>query len=224
MKLHEIDLPIGKTLALKMVGLDYKSYQIDVEFIGYAKGKSLMVSVANKPGQVLFQAGATAQLAAQLPEGTVWFEADIEYIHESPFLYLVLEYPVGVEFERRRQHSRFKVDTAVEVMGYAGLGMKTSSLAGYMLDVSVGGGRITLEKELTAMVTKIDVGVKLVHADFERDMTLAAKVKNNAALSDSYPECGFSYGIEFIDIESVDALFLQAYCLRAALDNKALLC
>ncbi len=224
MKLHELDLPIGKSLALKMVGLDYKTYQIDVELVGYVKGKSLMVSVPNKPGQVLFQAGSTVQVSAQLSEGSMWFEADIETINESPLLYLVLEYPVGVEFERRRQHPRFAVDTPVEIMGYTALGMKTSSLTGYMLDVSVGGGKIVLEKELTNMVTKIDVGVMLSQPGFERDMTLQAKVKNNAELSEWYPECGFAYGVEFIDIDSVNALFLQAYCLRSTLDNKALLC
>jgi len=224
MRLHEIDLPIGKILNLKIQGLDYKSYQFDVEMIGYVKGKNLMVSVPNKPGQVTLLAGTNVELCAQLPQGSLSFEVEIECINESPFLYLLLEYPRGVEFKRRRCEPRFSVDTPVEVLGHTGMGMKTSPQSGHLLDVSVNGGRVVLEKELTSMITQIDVGLMLSYRKFERDLNLVAKIRNSAPLSDNHSECGFGYGIEFVEINEVDKLFLQAYCLQSELDSKSMLC
>ena len=222
MRFDELSLPVGKTLTIKLVGLDYKSHSFEGQLVGYRRGKNIIVAIPAKPGQILLQTGSTVSVSAILPEGTIGFEADIEYIHELPFLYLVLEYPVGLDFDRRRKEPRFPVDTAIEIFGHTGLGIKTRVMHGYMLDVSEHGARIVVEKELTSMITQIDVGVQLSAHALERNMTIIAQVRNNAALAEDYPDCGFAYGIEFIEVDAADGLFMTAYCLRQTLDNLAL--
>lgn len=224
MRLNELSLPVGKKLSLKVVGLDYKKHQIEAQLMGYVEGKNLLVMLLSKPGQILLQPGQAVSLEAQLPDGSVQFESEIEHVHESPFLYVVLDYPLGVNFTRQRQHSRIPVDTPVEITGYTSMGTTTSSIHGFMLDVSRGGARLVLEKELTGMVTKVSVGVMLSAQELERDMTIMAEVRQSAELSDHYPECGFAYGVEFVDVDPVDALFLRCYNLQEVARGRALLC
>lgn len=224
MRFEELDLPIGKSFTMKLVGLDYKSHEFEGQLIGHQKGKNIAITIPAKPGQVLLQAGATVSVSATSPEGSLWFEADIEYIHDKPFLYLLLEYPLGIEFERKRKEARFPVDTPIEIFGHTGLGMKTSAIHGYMLDVSENGCRLVLEKELTSMIIKIDIGVNLSEQGLERNMTLVGEMRNKSKPSKDYPGCTFAYGIEFKEIEDVDKLFLKAYCLQEIVNEKSLLC
>ena len=223
MRFEELSLPIGKTFTLSLVGLDYKNHQFEAQLVGYQKGKNLVLSVPSKPGQILLQAGTSVSVSTKAAEGSIEFDAVIEYIHQAPFLYLLLDYPVYVEFSQHRKEARFPVDTALEIYGHTGLGMKTSVIHGYMLDVSKNGARIVLEKELTTLITKIDIGVMLTAQDLNRDMTLMGEVRNKAGLSEDYPDCSFAYGIEFIEKNEIDALFLQAYCLQELISEKALM-
>ncbi len=223
MRFEELSLPIGKTFTLALVGLDYKNHQFEAQLVGYQKGKNLVLSIPSKPGQILLQAGTAVSVSTRVAEGLVEFDAEIEHIHQSPFLYLLLDYPVKVGFEQHRKEPRFPVDTALEIYGHTGLGMKTSVVHGYMLDVSKSGARIVLEKELTTLITKIDIGVLLDEQELKRDMTLLGEVRNKAALSEEYPDCSFAYGIEFVEKTEIDALFLQAYCLQEILSEKALM-
>ena len=224
MRFNELSLPVGKKMTMHVVGLDYKKHQLDAQLVGYYEGKNLVVALLSKPGQILLQQGQAVSLVAQMPEGSVQFETDIEHIHDSPFLYVVLDYPLGVNFTSTRAHSRLPVDTPVEVTGHTGMGMTTSSIHGNMLDVSRSGARLVLEKELTTMVTKISLGVMLESQGLERDMTLTAKVTNTAETSDLYPECSFAYGVEFIEMDEIHDLFLRSYCLQEINRGRALLC
>lgn len=224
MRFNELSLPIGKTMSLRMVGLDYKKHHFNVQLIGFVEGKNLIVSVVSKPGQILLQTGTMVSFVVETPTGVAKFDVEIEHIHESPFLYLVLDYPVAIDFFAQRQHPRFPVDTPIELTGFTELGMTTASINGYMKDVSVEGARIVLEKELTPLVTKSSVGVMLSSLDVSRDMTLTAQVRNNAELADDYPECGFAYGIQFIELDDADASFLRILSLQESLRGRGILC
>ncbi|MGK0500521.1 MAG: hypothetical protein ACJAYG_002172 [Oceanicoccus sp.] len=224
MRFNELSINIGKKITLRTIGLDYKKHKFDARIIGYIEGKSLMLSLASKPGQVLLQTGQSLSLELQLPIGTAFCDTEIEAVHESPSLYLVVDYPLGVNFEQQRQQPRLPVDTPVEVSGHTGMGMITHSISGFMLDVSSNGARIVLEKELTSMVTKVDLGVMLVSQGLERDISIMAEVRNTAEVSADYPSCGFAYGLEFIELEDINNYFLQAYCLQEVARGRALLC
>ena len=224
MRFNELSLPIGKTMSLRMVGLDYKMHHLNVQLIGYVEGENLIVSIVSKPGQILLQTSAVVNFVVETPTGIAKFEAAIEHIHESPFLYLVLEYPVTIDFYSQRQHPRFPVDTPIELIGFTELGMTTASISGYMKDVSVEGARIVLKKELTPLVTKSSVGVTLSSLDVSREMVLIAQVRNEAELSDDYPECGFAYGIQFIELDDADASFLRILSLQESARDRGILC
>ena len=212
MRLHELDLPIGHKVSLKLVGLDYKAHVFEAELMGFQKGESVALTLISKPGQVLLHKGLKATVEMQLDTGYLSFESEIDEVMESPFLHVHLEYPINVDMRRIRQHVRIPVDEPVEVCGYTGLGMTTSTMSGYMLDISLGGARLVLEKELTAMVTKLSIGVMLSAGDLERDIVVMAQVRNHSKPVDDYPQCHFAYGVEFIEVGEVESLFLRSFC------------
>lgn len=220
MRLHELDLPIGHKVSLKVVGLDYKAHAFEAELLGFQKGESVALTLISKPGQVLLHKGLKATVEMQLDTGYLSFDADIDEVLETPFLHLHLEYPLTVNWRQLRQHVRIPVDEPIEVCGYTGLGMTTSSMSGYMLDVSMRGARLVLEKELTSMVTKISIGVMLSAGDLQRDISVMAKVKNQSRPVDDYPECQFAYGVEFIELGDMEDLFLRSFCQQEQLRKR----
>lgn len=224
MRLHELSIQCGSKLKISVVGQDYKSHSFDGQFVGYQQADCLFLSINSKPGQVLLHTGVAVTVEGRLPEGVFSFETKVEQVIESTRVYLRLEYPAAFKFDAMRQHIRIKTDTPVEVTGQTGLGMSTSSISGYMMDVSYGGARIVLEKEITSMVTSLSIGVQLSAGELERDMTLMAEVRNDAVLADDYPECGFAYGVEFTKVDDVDDLFLRCYCLCEKERGRALPC
>ncbi len=224
MRLHQLDIPIGQELKLNIIGLDYKNHTFSVELVGYHKGKSVVLALLSKPGQVLLHKGLKASVMGELPDGSFSFESEVEAVEGEPYLHIHLEYPVSVEYKKAREYIRIKVDTPVEVNAQTGLGMTTSTISGYMLDVSYGGARLVLEKELTAMVTKLEVGVMLSTEGLERDMTLIGEVRNKAALSEDHPDCGFAYGVEFTEVKPDDDVFLRCFCLQQQMQGRIVSC
>ena len=213
MRLHEINLSIGQKVTLKVVGLDYKVHSFAAQLIGYQKGESVLLTLLSKPGQVLMHKGLKASVEGELVDGYFSFESEIDQVSESPFLYVHLDYPTAVDVKQLRQHVRVPVDTPVEVCAHTGLGMTSGNITGYMLDVSYGGARLVLEKELTKMVTKISLGVMLSNDELKRDFTLMAEIRNPSSPVDDYPKCQFAYGVEFIEVNEVDDLFLRSFCM-----------
>lgn len=214
MRLYELDLAIGQKVTLKIVGLDYKAHAFDAQLIGYQKNESVALTLLSKPGQVLLHKGLKASVEGELGDGYFSFDTEIDDVMESPFLHVHLDYPPGVDYRQVRRDTRIPVDTPVEVSALTGLGMKTSAINGYMLDVSRSGARLVLEKELTAMVTGLTIGVKLSCEELERDLTLSAQVRNRAKRSDDHPDCNFAYGVEFVELGDVETLFLRYFCLH----------
>ncbi len=224
MRFEELKLPVGKRFKLTLVGLDYKRHECEAQLVGYGEQKVVFAGLPNKPAQVLLHEGLKAEARIPLMDGVASFETTLEKIVEFPFLYVQLDYPGRIHKETLRQSARIKVDKAVEVNAHTGLGMTASAILGHMLDVSVAGARLVLEKELTAMVTKTSLAVQLSIPGLQRNMQVMAVIKNTSQTSADYPECGFAYGVEFIELEAIDRYFLQAFCTQQTLKERYLLC
>lgn len=212
MRLYELALPIGHRLTLKIVGLDYKAHAFQAELLGYQNNESVVLTLLSKPGQVLLHKGLKASVEGELVDGRFRFESEIDEVMEKPFLHLHLEYPAGIEYTQLRRYPRLRVDTPVEVSAVTGLGMKTGTINGFMLDISEAGARIVLEKELTAMVTELTIGVALSAGDLDRNIEVTAKVKRSTEIAPEYPQCGFAYGVEFTAVGELEGLFLRCFC------------
>jgi hypothetical protein len=214
MRLDDIVLPIGKPLTLAVKGQDYKQHVFDATLIGYEVGQMVMLSMPVKPGQVLLHSGLQVEVKISLPEGQAIFKTSIDEVGDWGFRYVKLDYPGQIDYQNPRQHIRVPTDYPVELVGHTSLGIDTDSIHGHVLDVSVAGIRVVTEKEFTSMVSSVTVGMFLSAYGMERDMTLDAKIFNSAPLSEDYPDYGFGYGLEFINLDDTNKWFLHAYILE----------
>lgn len=224
MRFEQLSLAVGSKINVTVIGQDYKKHHCEAVLVGYLPGKTVVVTLPNKPPQVLLRAGLNIEANIPLGEGVASFSSRIEGLRDSLVTYLDLEYPAGVHVKTLRSHMRFAVDEPIEVNAHTNLGMTVNAINGYMLDISESGARIVLEKELTAMVTKITLGVYLSSFGLERDITIDAVIRNKASTHPDYPECSFAYGVEYIEFNPIDCYFLQSFCLHHQLRKKQLLC
>lgn len=224
MRFEELSLTVGTRLNITIIGQDYKKHDCEAVIVGYFPGKTLVLTVPNKPPQVLLREGLNIEANVPMGEGVAHFSSSIEEVRDSLVTYLDLEYPAGVHLKTLRKNMRFSIDTPIEVNAHTGLGMTVNAIHGHMLDISENGARIVLEKELTKMVTKITLGVYLSNFGLERDVTVEAVVRNKAKTHPDYPECTFAYGVEFIELNPIERYFLQSFCLNHQIRKKQLLC
>ncbi|MGK0441391.1 MAG: c-di-GMP-binding flagellar brake protein YcgR [Pseudohongiellaceae bacterium] len=224
MRFEELKLSIGTTFDLTIIGQDYKRHSCKASLMGYQKNCHVWIELINKPPQVLLHQGLKIEGTISNALGFAEFESEIDDLDQSSSPYIVLDYPVNIRFNELRKEPRFPVDEPVEIIGKTAMGMDTSAMHGYVLDVSCSGARVVVEKELTKMVTQASVGVKLSIPGLERDMTLMAKVRKESKKDESHPEYGFAYGLKFIDFSKIDQYFIQAFCYRMELQARQLLC
>ena len=224
MRFDELKLAVGTTFNLIIIGQDYKRHSCIASLVGYQKNRRLWIELINKPPQVLLHQGLKVEGRIANALGIAEFDSEIDDIDQSTSPYIILDYPVNIQFNSLRNEPRLPVDEPVEVVGKTALGMDTSAMHGYMLDVSCSGARLVLEKELTNMVTQVSLGVKLSLPGLERDMTVLAKVCKSSQASDEYPDYKFAYGVKFTDLAAIDEYFIQAFCARLQLQNRQLIC
>jgi hypothetical protein len=224
MRLDELNLSISEPLKLTITGLDYKRHHCKAELVGLKKDKTLILHLPAKPPQVLLQEDMVIRVEIALPKGNVSFETGIDRIQEQPSLILHCDYPVGIDYQKRREEIRVPLDTPVTVVGHTKMNMDTYLIKGHILDVSFSGARIVLEKELTKMVTHLSLTVLLSDGVIEKEVKLTAKIRNPSEPSKEHPECGFSYGLKFMDVPEMESLFLRVICLQHIQQQKLLRC
>jgi c-di-GMP-binding flagellar brake protein YcgR len=214
MNLHELVLPIGKPVTLRAVGQDYKEHIFEAQLIGYEIAKVVLLSVPEKPGQVLLHNGLDIEIEIRLPEGQANFSTTIDEVGDWGFRYVKLDYPRQLDYQNPREHIRVPSDASIEVIGHTELGMDTSAMRGQLLDVSTAGARIVLEKELTNLVKEVTIDCHLAAYGLEQTLKVKAVVINQAPVSEDYPELGFGYGLAFKELPEVNHWFLHAYCME----------
>jgi hypothetical protein len=224
MRFEELKLSIGTTFDLTIIGQDYKRHSCKASLMGYQKNRRVWVELINKPPQVLLHQGLKIEGRISNALGFADFESEIEDLDQTSSPFVVLDYPVNIQFNGLRKEPRFPVDEPIEVVGKTALGMDTSAMHGYILDVSYSGARIVVEKELTKMVTQASVGVKLSLPGLERDMTLMVKICKASTIDSGHPEYNFAYGVRFVELSDTDNYFIQALCSRMELQSRQLLC
>ena len=224
MKLNELKLPIGKPLKLTVVGQDYKQHEFFGNLMGYEVGEVLMISLPVKPGQVLLRQGLQVSIEIPLPSGIARFNTSIESIVESSFRYVCLAYPARIEFEKLRDGVRVPIDTPITLQAHTNLGMSTSLIHGQMLDVSASGANIVTEKKLSKIITKVTIGALLSISGLEKNLNLTAVIRQINKPSKGHAQYNYAYGIQFIEIEEINDLFIRLFIHEVVENEGALLC
>lgn len=226
MRLQDLSLAIGSQFQITIIGQDYKRHDCQAQLLGYhPAGRRLFVALINKSPQILLHAGLEVEGRLQTVLGCGSFKSELDVYHDlGSQPYLELDFPAGIQFQSLRASARIPVDSPVSLQAHTSLGITAQTIHGNMLDLSEHGARVVLEKELTNMVTKVELGVYIEGGGMKRDMTLFAQLKNTAPISDDYPDCGYGYGLKFIERRAADAYFIKAYCQQLQLQGRGISC
>jgi c-di-GMP-binding flagellar brake protein YcgR len=210
MQFSDFRVPIGTRMQLNVIGADYRSQIVLGQLMGYRSGFCLLVQILKKP-MAAIQREAKVSVRLGLQSAIIQFESTIDFVCEAPFLYLHLAYPTAVQIEQQlRKNPRFDIDAPITVSA-AG-----DTLAGRMVDISLNGARLLLNREMSDQNVALSADVFAVGA--KQQLCLEATIKRvpSSLMNDAN---SFVYGAAFIEPPPAQKLLLQALCYELQSDT-----
>lgn len=211
MTFADLRLPVGTRMKLDFVGRDYKRYPVEGILMGWRVDDSLLMELTRTPPQVLLYEGMRIDVRLALQAGVVTFSTALLCQQHEPYEYFHFVWPRSVQFEPLRATRRFAFDHPLQATAQTALGVTTARASGRFCDISETGARIALDRGLTSIVTRLQVSGTVEVAGCDQQLRLAAEVKRSFG---KMPEGDFpfSYGINFIEMQSPQRLLLYALC------------
>ncbi len=219
MNFSDLNLKVGTRIQLQIQGTDYKPHNCETRHLGFKPGGSILVTLMEKPPQVVLSEDIDVIARLAVASGLVDFKSSIEQICETPYRYLHLSYPETINLKPLRSEARFKFDSPLTVTGITSLGMRMDDMQGRFCDLSLKGARIALPKKLADIVSSLQITTEVTIGGIEQTLTLSAEVKRSLDQDTKAGSKAFLYGISFIEISTEQQLLLMALCYE--LNNRA---
>ncbi len=214
--LDEAKLQIGDALQLQSLN-EQNPVRYAVTLLGYAKGKSVMVSVPEIDGRLLIiREGQTFVVRAFSGRNVYAFTAMVLKSTSAPFPHLHLSYPGDVRGLTVRKGARAKVDLIVAV------GRDDDpafTAAGVMENISVSGCLVASRTSLGKKGDKIAVKFKLTVAGIESVLSLPALIRAVNVDHDPAPSGENHFGVEFHEVAGQDMIVLSAFVYQKLLEQ-----
>jgi hypothetical protein len=212
MNFADLRPPVGARLQLDFIGRDYKHYPCEALLVGFMPEESVLVRFHRKPLQVLLYDGMSLDVRLAMQSGIVQFRTTLTTQVESPLSYLHLSWPVALQFEPLRRNQRFPFQLALEATARSSIGIATARTAGRFVDISPAGARVALERELSSVVTQLDIAAQPVVAGARQTLQLTAEVKRNFGRDARDERLPFHYGLAFPLLTPAQRLLMLALC------------
>jgi c-di-GMP-binding flagellar brake protein YcgR len=214
--LDEARLQIGDALQLQSLN-EQNPVRYAVSLLGYAKGKSVMVSVPEIDGRLLIiRDGQTFVVRAFSGRNVYAFTATVIKSTSAPFPHLHLSYPADVRGLTVRKGARAKVNLIVAI------GRDDDacfSAAGVMENISISGCLVASRTVLGKKGETVEVKFKLVVAGIESVLSIPAVVRAVNVDYDPSVTGENRYGIEFGTVSPQDMIVLSAFVYQRLLEQ-----
>ncbi|MBK6743449.1 MAG: flagellar brake protein [Hydrogenophilales bacterium] len=192
--LDALKLTPGDSLQLQPM-VDGQTERYTVRVIGLMKGKSVLVTAPLIDGKLIFIREAQPFLIRAFSGQNVYaFKAKVLKAQHTPFPYLHLSFPDSVQVMRIRKAMRAPVQLIVALSDLEGghnLG------AGRIVDISVGGARMYLGRDVQIRREAITVAFKVILDDHEEYITTRATVRSVAEEDDERGKPVRVVGVQF---------------------------
>ena len=213
LELEDIRMQIGDTLQLQAAGEDGQRHT--VKLLGYAKGRSVMVTPPMIDGAYAIVKQDAAFVVRFFSGKSVYaFPSHVLKMANTPFPYLHLSYPKKVRGMRvrRAQRASVKLITAVTDM-YGAL------YAGTMLDISKGGSLMAAKTAIGGAGDEIQLKFRLQFDDIDQFVHVKAAIRSVQRNPDAESEAlSFNHGLEFIEVQESDRLALAAFTYQKLIE------
>lgn len=219
MEFSELKVNTGARIQLTLSGQNYKSYRCEAVLVGFRDNRSIIISIINKPPQVLLYEGLTADVTIVQPLGIIRLETTIDTLCESPFPYIHLEYPRDIKFDQLRKFPRFNYDRKLSIVAKTDLGVSTAKMEGCFCNISQEGAKLALAKELSNVVTKLAIESMVDIAGEPHKLEINGDIKRTFGREDQFPKYPFAYGVSFDLEDSYTRMSLLALCYELQVEK-----
>jgi c-di-GMP-binding flagellar brake protein YcgR len=210
----EIHVPIGETLQLQS-HIEGNTGRYGVKLIGYAKGRSVIVSTPMQNGYVMLLREGQAFVARFFSGKSAYaFPTTILKVLNTPYPHLHLSYPKEVSglLVRRGMRARVKLIASVT---------RADETSGATLhDLSVGGAMLSARRRLGKVDERITVKFRVDVTGIEHYLSLPALIRNVRELTSAEDgKVMLQHGVQFVDAPAPDQLALSAFVFQTLLDE-----
>lgn len=222
MKFEALKLHAGYPLQLQLVGPGGKPLRYSCKLIGYAPGKSILVSPPQANGKLVrLVGGQKIQARLMVANGMCLFATNIETLATSPYPILHLSYPASVSFKGVRNATR--VDVRLAATAHNDTALESSEISGVIADISITGARLELASDIGAIGDELTLSAPISIGSIERTLSIHAIIRSRIERSTrEYDEkLPAVYGVEFIEDNEDELLTLYAY-VYASMSNEQL--
>lgn len=206
LELEEIHMQIGDLLQLQGTGEDAQRYT--VRLLGFAKGRSVMVSAVMVDGAYSIVKQDAAFVVRFFSGKNVYgFQAHVLKMANTPFPYMHLSYPKKVRGMRVRSTQRASIRVIAAVTDARG-----EAQAATLVDISKGGALLAARAPIGRVGDEIRCKFRLQFDDIDQFVHLTGIVRSVQPTADpESPALATSHGIEFTEIPEGDRLALTAF-------------
>lgn len=211
--LEDIRLQIGDVLQLQGAAADAPRHA--VKLLGYAKGRSVMVTPPMVDGAYAMVKQDAAFVVRFFSGKSVYaFPAHVLKMSNTPFPYLHLSYPKKVRGMRVRRAQRASVRLISSVTDMYG-----ALYAGTLVDISKGGALLAAKAALGEIGDLLQLKFRLQFDDIDQFVHVRAGIRSVRSNPEPESEAfALHHGLEFVEVQGSDRLALSAYTYQKLIE------
>lgn len=208
-RLHFDDLSIGFGQQLLLhPDPNNKRGVFSCMMMGYLPGESIIATVEANGIFPRLQEGQRVAIRIFLANGVAAFTTTVLYVGEEPVVMVYLDFPLKVQFKRVRAAKRVSMAQPLLVSNLDDPSL--IGVAGKLIDISTGGGRIEMFDQLGRVGETIEMKGKFSIHGMTRMLTIKAVIRKRE---------GNDYGVQFIEEDEDKLIILMGFIFGAMLDG-----
>ncbi len=212
LRLEDVRLKIGETVQLQSTA-ERDPQRHYVKLIGFAKGRSFIVSTPMQDGAYLLIRDGQGYVVRMFAGKNIYaFPASVIRAANTPYPHLHLTYPEEVVTRVIRKAERIDVRLIAAVESDAGRGVPAT-----IENLSLSGAGLNSKVRLGAAGAELKLGFKLELDGFARVLSLSAVVRISQLSVSAAGQ--WMTGLEFRDIDPQDHLLLSGFIYRNLVEN-----
>lgn len=203
---HPFNLVVGSTLQLQPEGMESEEQSQPVTLIGYLDGESILVS---QPATQDYPVGASLVVRFESGDNLYAFESEVIQACDTPFPYLHLRYPAGVQGVMTRRSVRFPVNDMAMMLVMEEDGRKMSVA---LADISLAGARLVAGVRLGEVGDRFSIEIPHTHHGGAERVVLPCEIRYvREESSQTSGKRVFHHGVEFTGLSKKALVFIEHY-------------
>jgi c-di-GMP-binding flagellar brake protein YcgR len=213
-------LKLGETLQLTQTGEGESAPKYLVKLIGVADKKSLICAIPTVQDKTIFVKEGAGFLVQFFSGKSVYrFSTVVDAVFSRPYPHMHLMYPREAFVKKLRKNQRVEVDIVTAIKDLAN--PQAGILAGKLVDLSMGGALLEMQKHVLAENATVECGFKITLDERELLFAIKGTIKSVVNEKSESGENVLRCGIQFEKLPFQEKIYLQNYIYQITNEEKA---